>query len=155
MHPFTGPWQIVKSLEGASYELEFVGNPSCREKKHASDLSPYPPELIPFQPLDTADSRYSQLYRPIGKSPYKEAGINGFTPPQPFRIVSHFLTKGDFRDFHFPPSLSSTMNSGLSLGLTTKSNSASHLATMLSKSTTSTPARHHLWPSQAHLLPLP
>ena len=102
MHPFTGPWRIVKSLDGASYELEFVGNPSRRDKKHASDLSPYPPELIPFQPLDTADSRYGQLYRPIGKSPYKEAGIDGFIPPQPFRIASHFLTKGDFRDFHFP-----------------------------------------------------
>jgi hypothetical protein len=102
MHPFTGPWRIVKSLDGASYELEFVSNPSRREKKHASDLSPYPPELIPFQPLDTADSRYGQLHRPIGKNPYKEAGIDGFTPPQPFRIASHFLTKGDFRDFHFP-----------------------------------------------------
>jgi hypothetical protein len=102
MHLFTGPWRIVKSLDGASYELKFVGNPSCREKKHASDLSPNPPELIPFQPLDTTDSRYGQLYCPIGKHPYKEAGIEGFTPPQPFRIASHFLMKGDFCDFHFP-----------------------------------------------------
>ena len=49
-----------------------------------------------------ADNRYSQLYKPIGASPFKEAGINGFTPPQPFQLPSHFLTKGDFRDFHWP-----------------------------------------------------
>jgi hypothetical protein len=102
MHPFTGPWQIVTSLPGASYEIEFVSKPSRKDKKHASDLSPYPPELIPFEPIDTADNRYGQLYRPIGKSPYQEAGIQGFKPPQPFKITSLFLTRGNFRNFHFP-----------------------------------------------------
>jgi hypothetical protein len=34
--------------------------------------------------------------------PYKEAGIEGFTPPQPFAIPAHFALQGDFRDFHFP-----------------------------------------------------
>jgi hypothetical protein len=42
------------------------------------------------------------LHKRIGKSPYKEAGIEGFTPPRPFQIASHYLTKGDYRDFHFP-----------------------------------------------------
>ncbi len=39
----------------------------------------------------------------IGKSLYKGAGIKSFTPPQQFHIASHFLTKGNFSDFHFPP----------------------------------------------------
>ena len=81
MHPFTGPWRIVKSLPGASYKIEFCNKPSRRDKKHAADLSPYPPELIPFEPLDSADDRYGQLHKRIGKSPYKEAGIKGFIPP--------------------------------------------------------------------------
>ena len=25
-------------------------------KKHASDLTPYPPELVPFKPVDGADT---------------------------------------------------------------------------------------------------
>jgi hypothetical protein len=81
MHPFTGPWRITKSLPGTSYKIEFVDKPLRRDKKHATDLSPYPPELIPFEPLDSADSRYGQLYKPIGRSPDKKAGIEGFTPP--------------------------------------------------------------------------
>ena len=40
MHPFTGPWQIVKSLTGASYEIELCNKPSRCDKKHAADLSP-------------------------------------------------------------------------------------------------------------------
>jgi hypothetical protein len=101
MHPFTGPWWIFKSLRGASYKIECI-NTSRWDKKHASDLLPYPPKLIPFQPADTADNQYGQLYLPICKSPYKEAGIKGFKPLQPFCIASHFLTTGDFCDFHFP-----------------------------------------------------
>jgi hypothetical protein len=102
MHPFTGPWRIVKSLPGASYQIEFCDKPSRRDKKHTADLSPYLPELIPFKPLDSADSQYGQLYKSIVKSPYKEAGIEGFKPPQPFQIATHFLTKGNYRDFYFP-----------------------------------------------------
>jgi hypothetical protein len=71
-------------------------------KKHASDLSPYSAELIPFEPLDSADSRYGQLHKPLCKSPFKEACIHGFIPPTPFKVESHFLTRGDFRDFHWP-----------------------------------------------------
>ena len=102
MHPFTGPWRVTESLPGASYALEFVHNTKHTDKKHASDLSPYPLKMTPFEPLDGADNRYSQLYKPIGASPFKEAGTNGFTPPQPFQLPSHFLTKGDFRNFHWP-----------------------------------------------------
>jgi hypothetical protein len=102
MHAFTGPWRILRSLPGASYELEFVHNPKRRDKKHASDLSSYPPELIPFEPVNSADSRYGQLYKPIGAALFKEVGIEGFKPPQPLMAASHFITKGDFKDFHFP-----------------------------------------------------
>jgi hypothetical protein len=104
MHPFTGPWRIVASLPGALYELEFASNPKRRKKKHASDLSPYPPELIPFQPVDGPDKQYSQLYKPIGNSPYKEAGIKGFEPPQPFAVAAHFARQGDFVTSIFPHS---------------------------------------------------
>jgi hypothetical protein len=90
MHPFTGPWRIVDSLPGASYKLEFTSNPTWRKKKHASDLSPYPPELIPFQPVDGPDNQYSSLYKTIRNLPYKEAGIKGFAPPQPFAVAVHF-----------------------------------------------------------------
>jgi hypothetical protein len=55
MHPFTGSWWIVKSLPGASYEIECL-NTSRQDKKHASNLLPYPPELNPFQPVNTADN---------------------------------------------------------------------------------------------------
>jgi hypothetical protein len=102
MHPFTGPWRIVRLLSGASYELEFATDPKHCNKKHASDLLPYPPELIPFEPVNGPNNRYSQLYKPVGKMPYKEAGIEGFTPPQPFAIPAHFARQGNFRDFHFP-----------------------------------------------------
>jgi hypothetical protein len=62
--------------------------PKTVQKKHASDLSPYPAELIPFEPLDSADSRYGQLHKPLCESPFKEAGIHGFTPPTPFKVAS-------------------------------------------------------------------
>ena len=102
MHPFTGLWHVTCSLSGASYELEFASNPKQTLKKHASDLSPYPAELIPFEPLDSADSHFGQLHKPLCKSPFKETGIHGFTPPTPFKVASHFLTHGDFHDFHCP-----------------------------------------------------
>ncbi len=70
MYAFTGPWCVTASLPGASCKLQYVHSPTRRDKKHASDLSLYPVELIPFQPLDGADTRYSQLYKPIGLSPF-------------------------------------------------------------------------------------
>jgi hypothetical protein len=61
MHPFTGPWQITGTLPGTSYALKHLHNTKRTDKKHASDLSPYPLKLAPFQPLNSADSHYSQL----------------------------------------------------------------------------------------------
>jgi hypothetical protein len=78
-YAFTGPWRVSAILTGASYELEHCDS-KRKEKKHTSDLSPYPVELIPFQPVDGADTRYGQLFKPISAHPFKEAGIKGFTP---------------------------------------------------------------------------
>ncbi len=82
-YTFTGPWKVTSILPGASYELEHCKNAGRKDKKHAVDLSPYPPELIPFQPMDGADTQYGQLYKPITAHPFKEAGLKGFTPHQP------------------------------------------------------------------------
>jgi hypothetical protein len=67
-------------MSGTSYELEHSKYASRKEKKHASDLSPYPPELIPFQPVDGANTHYRQLYKPITAHLFEEA----ITPHQPF-----------------------------------------------------------------------
>jgi hypothetical protein len=58
--------------------------------------------MIPFKPVDGADTRYGQLYKPIGEHPFKEAGIKGFTPPSPFQVPANFLDIGDFKDFFWP-----------------------------------------------------
>jgi hypothetical protein len=99
---FTGPWRVLESLHGGSYSLEHCLHPTRKEKKHASDLTPYPPELVPFKPVHGADTRYGQLYHPIGKNPFKEAGLKGFTPPVPLRATNLFLDVGDFKDFRWP-----------------------------------------------------
>ena len=96
MHPFPGPWRITQSLPGASYALKLVHNTKRTDKKHASDLSPYPLELTPFEPLNGADNRYSQLYKPIGASPFKEAGINSAHPRNHFNSYPTSLQKGTF-----------------------------------------------------------
>jgi hypothetical protein len=100
-YKFTDPWQIVESLHGGSYSIEHCLHPKRAEKKHAADLSPYPAELIPFEPVNGADTRYGQLYHPIGANPFKEAGLKGFTPPTPFWVSLNFVNVGDFTDFHW------------------------------------------------------
>ena len=101
-YAFTGPWRITALLKGASYELKHCSTPNRKEKKHASDLSPYPLELIPFQPLDGSDTRYGQLHKPITAHPFKEAGINGFDPIKPFKVSTNFLTTDQLSQFHWP-----------------------------------------------------
>ena len=51
-YKFTKPWKIIEPLKGASYAIEHCLTPTRMEKKHASDLTPYPLELIPFKPID-------------------------------------------------------------------------------------------------------
>jgi hypothetical protein len=98
-YKFTGPWCIVESLAGGSYAINHCLHPKRFDKKHASDLTPYPAELIPFELIDGADTRYGQLYRPIGANPFKEAGLKGFSPPAPYQVAQLFLNIGDFKDF--------------------------------------------------------
>ncbi len=101
-YQFTGPWQIILALKGASYKLEHCSTPNRKEKKHASDLSPYPLELIPFQPLDGPDTQYGQIHKPITAQPFKEAGINEFQPTLPYKVPAWFLTTDQASGFHWP-----------------------------------------------------
>jgi hypothetical protein len=100
-YAFTGPWQILEALHGGLYSIEHCHNKKQRDKKHATDLTPYPQELIPFAPINGADTGYGQLHKPIGEHPFKEAGIKGFTPPSPFQVPTGYLDVG-VGDFHWP-----------------------------------------------------
>jgi hypothetical protein len=99
---FTGPWCITALLKGASYELEHCQKPGRKEKKHASVLSPYPLKLIPFQPVDGADTRYGQLDKPITAHPFKEAGIKGFSPIQPYQVTTNLAITDRCQTFYWP-----------------------------------------------------
>jgi len=99
---FTGPWRVTALLKGASYELEHCQKPGRKEKKHASDLSPYPLELIPFQPVDGTDTRYGQLYKAITAHPFKEAGIIGFPSIQPYQVATNLAVTDRCHAFHWP-----------------------------------------------------
>jgi hypothetical protein len=102
-YAFTGPWKVISVLPGASFELEHCKNAGQKDKKHATNLLPYPPELIPFQPVDGADMRYGQLYKPITAHPFKEAGLKGFTPRQSYQLApSHLAHIQPGSDFHWP-----------------------------------------------------
>jgi hypothetical protein len=99
-YKFTGPWQIIESLKGALYTIEHCLTPTRKEKKHASDLSPYPSELILFKPVDGANTQYGQLYKPISAHPFKEAGLKEFSAP--FQVAVQYLNNGNYKDFHWP-----------------------------------------------------
>jgi hypothetical protein len=85
----------------ACIQLSIATMKKCQDKKHAADLTPYPQESIPFVPIDGADTRYGQLHKHIGKHPFKEEGIKGFTPPSPFQVPTGYLDVG-VGGFHWP-----------------------------------------------------
>jgi hypothetical protein len=66
------------------------------------ELSPYPAELLPLQPLNGSDKQYNQLHKKISKNLYIQAGIKGFEPPTPFKISAQYLTKDKGLDFSWP-----------------------------------------------------
>ena len=79
-------------LDGALYKLDHTKSPNRKDKKHASNLSPYPVELIVFEPMDRPDNCYRQLHKPILAMALNEAGltfneasIHGFIPLSPYR----------------------------------------------------------------------
>jgi hypothetical protein len=101
-YAYTGPWQVQAILKGTSYELVHCDNANRTKKRHASNLSPYLAKLIPFKPVDGADTRYGQLYKPISAQPFKEAGINGFIPPEPVKLASNLAITDRCAAFHWP-----------------------------------------------------
>lgn len=101
-YAYTGPWRITAVLSGGSYSLVHCQNEKRTQKKHASDLSPYPVQLLPMQPVDGPDSRFSQLYKEIIPNPFADAGVEGFTPPQPFQTGVSFARVGTSSDFMWP-----------------------------------------------------
>jgi hypothetical protein len=102
MYPMTGPWKVIEKLNGASYRIEHSLRKGHIEKKHASMLSPYPLELILFEPIDGPDSRFGQINKPISKSPFIDAGINGFQPIQPFKLPINYTSTSPNDDFYWP-----------------------------------------------------
>jgi hypothetical protein len=100
-YAFTRPWRILEALHGGLYSIEHCHNKKQRDKKHAADLTPYLQELIPFAPIDGANTHYGQWHKPIGEHPFKEAGIKGCTPPLPFQVPTGYLDVG-VGDFHWP-----------------------------------------------------
>jgi hypothetical protein len=83
MFQHTGPWTVLEKLHGGSYKIQH-NKTNKIDKKHSSDLSPCPRELIPFQPLSGADNSFSQLQKKIKLNPFSEAGIDGYTPLHPW-----------------------------------------------------------------------
>ena len=60
-------------------------------KKHAMHITPVPPNMQAFAPLNGADPRYSQLYHHTTNKAYKLGGVEGF------------LSHNPFKDFKFSP----------------------------------------------------
>ncbi len=48
----TGPWRVISSADSGSYNIEHCRHPTRGTKKHATDLTPYPAEPIPFEPVN-------------------------------------------------------------------------------------------------------
>ena len=110
MNSYTGPWETDNKATSSSYELQHrdTGKPS---KRHAAHLSHFPREILPFIPVDGADNRYGQLHVPIQSDPYKNAGIKGFKPSQPF-IFTYLNTAQSAapNTIQFLPFLNLTLN---------------------------------------------
>ena len=75
MYPVTGPWVVTGIEPGGSYLIRHLLDLSQTDKKHASQLSGYPVQLVMFEPVDGPNNRYGQINVPIGKNPFAEAGI--------------------------------------------------------------------------------
>jgi hypothetical protein len=125
-YSFTGPWRIIARLHGALYKIKHCLT-KAKEKKHASDLSPYPIDLIPFQPIDSVDNQYGQHNWKIKEHPYKEAGIKGFTPPTPFVVPTQFLKTNDALSFTWSPNETTSFIPNLGWLMTTISHDSGNL----------------------------
>jgi hypothetical protein len=81
----TGPWEVIEKLAGGSYKLQHCKSKQ-QNKKHASDLSPCPRDLVPFTPIHGADNTFGQINKQIQQKSYLDAGIDGFPPANPFKV---------------------------------------------------------------------
>jgi len=108
-YQYSGPWEIVEKLAGSSYRIKHCDS-GLVEKKHAGYLSPFPASLLPFQPLDGADNRYGQLYQPIRADPYKDAGLKGFQPYQPFQASADIALIAPLNNAFWFPTLAELSN---------------------------------------------
>ena len=91
-------------------------------KNHAAHLSPFPPNLLPLQPVDGPDNQFGQITQQLASDPYKEIGIRGFQPFKPFKQAetNAVLNAGvNFTDINFP-SLAELNNEMLLDGLISK-----------------------------------
>jgi hypothetical protein len=59
-------------------------------------------EIIPLCPVDSTDNEFRQLNETILDSPYVQAGINGFQPPQPFHVSEHYIPTNEDTSFNWP-----------------------------------------------------
>ncbi len=108
---YKGPWEVVENLSGSSYKIHHKIKNTV-DKRHTTHLSPYPLELILFEPIEGPDNQYGQLHQLISKDTYEIAGIKGFQLAQPFKsnLASantqqnqfHFPTLAELNDKLFP-----------------------------------------------------
>ena len=101
MEAYTGPWRVTAKLKVSLYALEHCENKKIG-KRHAAHLSPFPEQLLPFLPVDGLDNQYDQLYRPIQKDPYKNAGVKGFELTNPHCVSAHTTAHGYNTSVPFP-----------------------------------------------------
>ena len=104
-YKFIGPWKVTEKLHGGSYAIQHCIKSSRTDKKHASHLTPLPDKLIPFPPLNGADTAYQQLHKKYKSNPFAEASIKGYEPSTPgtesgTNVANLIILEND--DFHFP-----------------------------------------------------
>jgi hypothetical protein len=95
---YTEPWVVLRRLKGASYDCKHTLSQKT-DKFHAFHLSPVPPELVQFSPLDGPDDCFGQIHCPLHDDAYKPTGLDGFLPYEPFQPFKTVR----FADDHIPP----------------------------------------------------
>jgi hypothetical protein len=63
----------------------FVKCKRHNNKKHGSDLYLSPEKLIPHSPTHSSDQLFADTNKPMGRQPYKLAGLDGYNPAQPWK----------------------------------------------------------------------
>ena len=82
-NPYTGRWGIIGKELSSSYRSHHVFT-KCIDKSHATHISPFSIQHLPFELIDGPDNQYGQMHAMLRKDPYIEASIEGFQPYQPY-----------------------------------------------------------------------